>query len=285
MGTPGCPGRGCLPALRRTGQSLPAPCEAALVPAACQRASPLLRCPRAPWHRGAGCGHGTGGGSIWCWGGERGSPTAPVGWSRARAWIRGMPRSQTPQGMGWGPRGPWIKVPGRTTRAWRSRSTTPHTSPAACSQLRLPANPQSCGHGCPVAAQPLPCPPPLPCLPAGLCQGKVPVCRAAPGAGPSRGRGEATFGRDVRGLRAAQGAAARRGGSPPRGSWAPGGLAGRLRRGRSRKHGAKVAGGGDTLSVGQRAGAGWSTRGGKGCRLAGRRPRRGPGGGRHPPAR
>lgn len=40
-------------------------------------------------------------------------------------------------------------------------------------------------------SRPLPCPPPRPCLSECFCQGKVPVCSAAPGTVPGRGRGEA----------------------------------------------------------------------------------------------
>lgn len=63
MGTPGCPGRGCLPALRRTGQSLPAPCEAALVPAclsppALPTGSLAPRCRLRTRHRGGQYGAG-----------------------------------------------------------------------------------------------------------------------------------------------------------------------------------------------------------------------------------
>lgn len=65
---------------------------------------------------------------------------------------------------------------------------------------------------------------------------------------PKRRPGRSTFARDVRGQQ-------KGGRTPPGhpGSWVPE-PSPSPRRGRSRKHGAKVAGGGDTLSWGQRAG-------------------------------
>lgn len=76
MGALGCPGHGCYPARRKGGQSLPAPRNAAPMPA--QRASPLPCCPQAPLPRGARLGwplcpaavDTAQGAAVRCWGEE-----------------------------------------------------------------------------------------------------------------------------------------------------------------------------------------------------------------------